>query len=142
MRSFTQLTRRAASAAAVAATAVTARAVALSEASEGGASDAKPKPCLQLTMLPEASEVVLERYAALYGRVVADRVLIRPCMTEAHESVPLRPLPCSVSRRASTCCMSRVGGVSTRQGGKRRRGGRPYDVAHAVDGAANWVAPP
>jgi hypothetical protein len=45
-----------------------------------------------------------------------------------------------------TACLTeegkRVGEVSRGQGGKRGRGGRLSEVAHAVCGAANWVAPP
>jgi len=56
------------------------------------ATEEKPKPCLQLTLVPESTATVLSCYPAEYTRVVADRVLVRPCMTEQVESCPLKPL--------------------------------------------------
>ena len=52
----------------------------------------KTKTCLQLTLLPESTTDVLDFFKAEYARIVADRVLVRPCMTEEIEPCPLRPL--------------------------------------------------
>ena len=54
--------------------------------------ESKPRPCLQLTLVPASSTTVIESYPPQYARTVADRVLIRPCMTEAFENVGLKPL--------------------------------------------------
>lgn len=52
----------------------------------------KKKTCHSMTLIPESTATVLGCYPPEFTRVVADRVLIRPCMTEAHEAAPLRPL--------------------------------------------------
>ena len=84
------LVRVAASGAALAAAAAAARSRAESEGA-APAAESKSQPCLQLTLLPESTADVLKSYPAEYARVVADRVLVRPCMTEELETCPLRP---------------------------------------------------
>lgn len=56
------------------------------------AAEEKPKQCLTLTLTPESSAAVLSCYPPEYSRTVADRVLVRPCMTVEMEACPLRPL--------------------------------------------------
>lgn len=93
-RSLARL-RSAATASAAAAAVVSARSVAMSFAEPAAAQEPhveKSKQCLQLNLLPSSTTVVLDNYKALYERVVADRVLIRPCITELFASVPLRAL--------------------------------------------------
>lgn len=59
--------------------------------------EAEPEPeakktCMSMTLIEESTTNVLACYAPEYPRVVADRVLIRPCMTEAREASPLKAL--------------------------------------------------
>lgn len=62
------------------------------EPTPGDSKQTQEKKCLNLTLLDTSKEEVLKYYPAEYVRVVADRVLLRPCMTEEHETLPLRPL--------------------------------------------------
>jgi len=84
--------RAAAAASAAAATAAALRVASLAEPAAAEEPPEKPKQCLQLNLLTTSTTTILECYPAQYSRVVADRVLIRPCMTELFDSVPLRPI--------------------------------------------------
>ena len=52
----------------------------------------KPQKCLNLMLHDASQSEVLACYPPEHTRVVADRVLVRPCMKEELKSVPLRPL--------------------------------------------------
>ena len=83
-----RLARAAAASAAAFATASALRAASAEEAEK----KEKPKPCLQMTLIPDSTVELLRCYQPEYSRIVADRVLIRPCMTEEMDACPLRPL--------------------------------------------------
>jgi hypothetical protein len=68
------------------------RAEAAAEPAAAADDEPKPKPCLNLTLLQQSSTNVLNQYAPKYARVLADRVLVRPCMTEALSSLNILPL--------------------------------------------------
>ena len=92
MRLRSAATASAAAAAAASVVAARSAAMSLAEPAADQEPQEKPKQCLQLNLLPSSTTVVLDNYKALYERVVADRVLIRPCITELLASVPLRAL--------------------------------------------------
>lgn len=63
-------------------------------ASAQAETEAEPKKptCMSMTLTPDSKENVLACYPAEYPRVVGDRVLIRPCMSEARDAAPLKAL--------------------------------------------------
>ena len=86
----------------------------------------KPPPCLRLHLVSSSSDAVVDRFPPTHAKVLAERVLLRPCVTEKLDSVPMYALA-YVEEGKTQSLLVRPGGRLW-QGSPESYGGVGYPV--------------